>query len=100
MLNKSGGSYALGAKFSYIDLSLFQLVEGMRYAFPGAMKRIERKVPRVVAVCDRVAARPRIKAYLGSNGAFRSTSGASSGITDWTATCRPRESGYQGVAST
>ena len=67
MLNKSGGPYTLGRKFSYLDLSLFQLVEGLRYAFPKAMTRIERKVPGVVAVRDRVAARPNIKAYLGSN---------------------------------
>ena len=53
-------------KFSTMDLSLFQLVEGLRYAFPRAMKRIERKIPRMVALHDRVAARPRIKAYLGS----------------------------------
>ena len=66
VLTKSGGPYALGRRFSYLDLSLFQLIEGLRYAFPKAMARIERKVPRVVAVHDRVAARPRIKAYCKS----------------------------------
>jgi glutathione S-transferase len=66
VLQKSGGPNVLGRKFSTMDLSLFQLVEGLRYAFPNAMKRIERKIPRVVAVRDRVAARPRIKAYLAS----------------------------------
>ncbi len=54
VLKKSGGPYVLGRKFSTIDLSLFQLVEGLRYAFPKAMARIERKVPGVVAVRDRV----------------------------------------------
>jgi glutathione S-transferase len=49
-----------------MDLSLFQLIEGLRYAFPKAMTRIERKTPRVVALRDRVAARQRIKAYLAS----------------------------------
>ncbi len=63
---KSGGPNVLGRQFSYVDLSLFQLVEGLRYAFPKTMTRIERKIPRVVAVRDRVAARPRIKAYLAS----------------------------------
>ncbi len=67
VLQKSGGPNALGRKFSYVDLSLFQLVEGLRYAFPKAMKRIERKVPRVVALRDKVAARPRLKAYLASD---------------------------------
>jgi glutathione S-transferase len=66
VLKKSGGPNVLGTKFSYMDLSLFQLVEGLRYAFPKAMKKIERDVPRVVAVRDRVATRPRIKAYLAS----------------------------------
>jgi glutathione S-transferase len=66
VLQKSGGPNVLGRKFSTMDLSLFQLIEGLRYAFPNAMKRIERKIPRVVAVRDRVAARPRIKAYLAS----------------------------------
>jgi glutathione S-transferase len=66
VLEKSGGPYVLGRRFSYIDLSLFQLIDGLRYAFPNAMKRIERNVPGVVAVHDKAAARPRIKAYLAS----------------------------------
>src|SRR5471030_2124772 len=66
VLKKSGGPYVLGRKFSYVDLSLLQLIAGLRYAFPSAMKRIEKKVPRVVATHDRVIARPRIKAYLAS----------------------------------
>ena len=66
VLEKSGGPYLLGRKVSYADLSLFQLVDGLRYSFPKAMKRIERKVPGVVAVHDKAAARPRIKAYLAS----------------------------------
>jgi glutathione S-transferase len=45
---------------------LFQIVAGMRYAFPNAMGRLEKKIPRVVALHDRVAARPRIAAYLAS----------------------------------
>lgn len=66
VLKKSGGPYTLGRKVTYIDLSLFQLIEGLRYAFPKATARIERKVPGVVGVHDRVAKRPRIKAYLAS----------------------------------
>ncbi len=60
------GNYLLGARMTYADLSLFQMVEGLRYAFPRAMKRLEKKHPRVVAVHDRVAARPRVRAYLAS----------------------------------
>ncbi len=39
VLKKSGGPWLLGRKFTYIDLSMFQLIEGLRYAFPKAMKR-------------------------------------------------------------
>lgn len=66
VLKKSGGPYLLGRKATYIDLSVFQLVEGLRYAFPQAMKDIESKVSGLVGVRDRVAARPGIKAYLAS----------------------------------
>jgi len=66
VLKKSGGPYTLGKRFSYVDLSLFQCIEGLRYAFPQAMKRIERDVPRVVEVRDRVAERERMKKYLAS----------------------------------
>ena len=66
VIKKSGGPYALGRKLTYLDLSLFQLIEGLRYAFPSAMKGIERDAARVVAVRDKVAARPGIKKYLAS----------------------------------
>ncbi len=66
VLNKSGGAYMLGRKCTYIDLSMFQLLEGLRYAFPKSMVRAERKVPGLVALHARVAKRPGIKAYLAS----------------------------------
>lgn len=66
VIEKSRGPYVLGRKVTYVDLSLFQLIEGLRYAFPKAMKRIERDVPRVVAVRDKVAERKSIKKYLKS----------------------------------
>jgi glutathione S-transferase len=62
--NKTG--WLTGRSLTYADLGLFQIVEGLRYAFPKAMKKIERKHPRVVALHDRVTQRPRIKAYLAS----------------------------------
>ncbi|TMJ32539.1 MAG: glutathione S-transferase [Alphaproteobacteria bacterium] len=67
VLVKSGGPYVLGRRVSYVDLSLFQIVEGLRYAFPNRMQRFERKVPRLVALHDRIAQRPRIAAYLASD---------------------------------
>jgi glutathione S-transferase len=66
VLKKSGGPFLLGRKPTYVDLSIFQLVEGLRYAFPKGMKSIERKTPGLVDVRDRVAKRPRIKTYLAS----------------------------------
>jgi glutathione S-transferase len=64
--NATRQRYLLGARLSYPDISLFQTVAGLRYAFPRAMKRLERKCPRVVALHDAVARRPRIAAYLAS----------------------------------
>jgi glutathione S-transferase len=66
VLERSGGPWLLGRRISYADLSLFQVVEGMRYAFPKAMRRLERAIPGVVAVRDAVYERPRIAAYLAS----------------------------------
>ena len=66
VLQKNGGQYLVGRRLTYVDLSLFQIVEGLRYAFPKRMKRFEKKVPGVIALHDRVAKRPRIKAYLAS----------------------------------
>lgn len=64
--SRAGRSFLVGGRLSYPDLSLFQVVEGLRYAFPNAMARIERKHPRVVELRDKIAARPRIAAYLAS----------------------------------
>jgi glutathione S-transferase len=66
LLATGGGPYLFGRRLCYVDLSLFQIVEGLRYAFPKRMKRFERKVPGIVALHDRVAERPRIAAYLAS----------------------------------
>jgi glutathione S-transferase len=56
----------VGSGASYADLSLFQVVEGLRYAFPNAMRRHERRFGRLVAIRDAVAARPGVAAYLAS----------------------------------
>src|SRR5579872_1172483 len=66
ILKANGGRYSVGRRLSYVDLSLFQIVEGLRYAFPKRMKRFEKKVPGLIALHERVARRPRIKAYLAS----------------------------------
>ena len=46
---------------------MFQIVEGLRYAFPGQMRAFERRIPGLIGLHDRVAARPNIKAYLNSD---------------------------------
>jgi glutathione S-transferase len=65
-LVRSGGPWLLGRKFTYGDLSVFQLIEGLRYAFPRGMKRLERKLPGLLGVHDRVAERKNVAAYLAS----------------------------------
>jgi len=64
--NPAGDGHLVGARLTYPDLSLFQVVDGLRYAFPRAMARLEKSVPRVIALHDGVAERPRISAYLAS----------------------------------
>lgn len=64
--NPRGPRYLVGARVTYADLSLFECVAGLRYAFPKAMKRQARRHPLVMALAERVAARPRIAAYLAS----------------------------------
>lgn len=66
-LNPSGSKYLVGARLTYADLSLFQHVEGLRYAFPKAMARLEPQYPLLVGLHGRVAERPRIRAYTASD---------------------------------
>jgi glutathione S-transferase len=63
----AGAARLVGARLTYADLSLFQVVAGLRYAFPKAMARQAKGCARVLALHDRVAARPRIAAYLASD---------------------------------
>jgi glutathione S-transferase len=67
LLQANGGFYLTGRRLTYADLSLFQIVEGLRYAFPKRMKAFERHVPGLIGLHDRVAIRPNIKAYLASD---------------------------------
>lgn len=65
--NARGRQRALaGSATSYADLSLFQIIEGLRYAFPRTMRRLETSLPRSVELHDRIAARSAIAAYLAS----------------------------------
>lgn len=66
LITARGGSYVTGRRITYVDLSLFQIVAGLRYAFPKRMQKFEREIPGLVGLHDRVAARPNIEAYLAS----------------------------------
>jgi glutathione S-transferase len=65
VLARSDGRHAL-SRHSYVDLSLFQIMCGLDYAFPHAMRRLRRKLPLLCGLAGQVAERPRIAAYLAS----------------------------------
>ena len=67
ILTRRGDWLAGGERWSYADLSLFQLVEGLRFAFPRRMKTVEEDNRRVTALRDRVAGLPELQAYLSSD---------------------------------
>ena len=65
--NPKGDRHLVGARLSYADLSLFQAVAGLSYAFPKAMAKRLPEAPKVAVLSGRIAARPRIAAYLASD---------------------------------
>jgi glutathione S-transferase len=65
--NPKGAHHAFGGSLTYVDLSLFQVIEGLRYAFPKAMKAEEKRHPALVALHDLVQIRPNIARYLASD---------------------------------
>jgi len=65
-LNRARGPWLVGAQVSYADLSLAQVLAGLRYAFPKALRRELRACPRLRALAEAVWARPRIRRYLAS----------------------------------
>jgi glutathione S-transferase len=66
VLERGGTGWLTGHTPNYPDLSLFQMVEGLRYAFPNGMARLERDIPKVAALHDAVARLPKLEAYLAS----------------------------------
>lgn len=68
VLGRNGsGRYMVGRSLTYLDLSLFQIVDGLRYAFPRTMSRLEPTIPGLVALHERVSQRPNIATYLDSD---------------------------------
>ncbi len=66
VLSRGGGDFFLDDRPSHADLSMFQLIEGLRYAFPQRMGTLERDYPRVRAIVSRVRELPNVSAYLAS----------------------------------
>jgi len=64
--NPSGKRWMLGRSLTYVDLSMFQLIAGMRYAFPRMMARLEAELPGLYSLHDKVSERRNIAAYLSS----------------------------------
>lgn len=64
MRNQKGGAHLVGKRLTYADLSLFQLVDGLLYAFPKNTRRALKKAPLAAALHDSVAQHQRIAAYL------------------------------------
>lgn len=66
VLTRRGGEHFVGDRTSYVDLAAFQIMSGLDYAFPRALGRLSPDLPRLGALRDRVAALPRVAAYLSS----------------------------------
>ncbi|OWV74650.1 glutathione S-transferase [Rhizobium sp. R339] len=64
--NPKGSNHMVGGALTYVDLSLFQVIAGLRYAFPKAMTKGEAEYPGLLALHDAVAQRPNIARYLAS----------------------------------
>ncbi len=64
--NPKGTDYLVGKTVSYVDLSMFQMIAGLRYAFPRTMAKLEPTYRRLAALHDRISTRPRIAAYVSS----------------------------------
>jgi glutathione S-transferase len=62
----SDGRFLAGDRASYADLAAFQIIEGLRYAFPRQVARITGTIPKLLALHDRIAQRPGIASYLAS----------------------------------
>ena len=67
LLTANGGNFLVGKSLSYVDLSMFQVLSGLDYAFPRAMSRARSACPRLTELHRRVQERPRIAAYLKSS---------------------------------
>jgi glutathione S-transferase len=66
-LGRSSGDWLTGERWCYADLSLFELVNGLKYAFPKCMEALEADWPKLIALHRRVADLPELAGYLASD---------------------------------
>ena len=64
--NNAPGHWLVGRRLSYADLSMAQVMAGLHYAFPRAMRARMRRFPRLRALHEAAFARPNIRRYLNS----------------------------------
>jgi glutathione S-transferase len=64
--NPAGDEWMVGSMRTYVDLSIFQLIEGLNYAFPHALAGTATQWPRLAALRERVRELPRIARYIDS----------------------------------
>ena len=65
--NPDGPVFAVGGALTTVDLSLFQLIAGLTYAFPRGMTPFREGCPLLLRLREAVEARPNIAAYLASD---------------------------------
>lgn len=65
--NPTENGFVVGDSLTTIDLSLFHVVDGLRYAFPRATSDLDKRYPKVMALHKKVGARPNIATYLASD---------------------------------
>ncbi len=64
--NPARSGYTVGKALCYVDLSMFQLIAGLRYAFPSAMSQLEAGYPHLVTLHEEVSKRQTVARYLAS----------------------------------
>lgn len=64
--NAGRGPWMVGSRLTYVDLSMAQVIAGLRYAFPRTTRNALRSRPRLRALHEAVFARPRIRRYVAS----------------------------------
>ncbi|QEI09121.1 glutathione S-transferase [Pigmentiphaga aceris] len=60
------GAWLAGTRWTYADLSLYQLVKGLLFAFPKRMKTLAPGYPKVMALYQGVADLPELQNYFAS----------------------------------